>query len=35
MYGLVDAPLLWNLVLISFILDELYGTKSYFDENFI
>ena len=34
MYGLVDAPLLWQIALSSFITTELSGTRSCFDENF-
>ena len=34
MYGLVDAPLLWQLALTDFITKMLSGYKSKFDDNF-
>ncbi len=35
MYGLVDAPLLWQMSLLTFIKDELEGYLFKFDENFV
>ncbi len=34
-YGLVDAPLLWQMSLLTFIKDTLHGYLSKFDENFV
>ena len=34
MYGLVDAPLLWSIVILTFIMEVLGGTQSYLDDNF-
>ena len=35
MYGLNDAPLGWQLCLLDFLLGDLGGTKSHFDECFV
>ena len=35
MYGLVDAPLLFQLALLAYILDEMHGIRSLFDDGFI
>ena len=34
-YGLGDGPLAWQLCLLEFLIEELHGTQSPFDENFI
>ena len=34
MYGLVDAPILWSIALRHFIIDEMAGQPSRYDENF-
>ena len=34
MYGLNDAPLAWQLCLVDFLISELCGRQSVFDENF-
>ena len=34
MYGLIDAPLMWQVALSSFIKSDLHGIRSCYDENF-